>query len=456
MRRILLSLSVVASLHADGMFDGFVDMAEDFAGVADAFKGVVHEVTKPKDEQPKLTLEGKVSAATTYNYNSEQATQNSNDLSGLSSLKLSADLNLEFKINKDHKLYGELKAYYDDIYNIRTSNYPNVPSTYKEMVEIGEAYIQGKINQNFDYKIGRQIVVWGNSDSLRVTDMLNPLDSRNPGITDIEDLRLPVGMVKLDWYFDEWQLGIIDIYEQRFTKMPQYGSGYINFDLPTINIPSYDQQFAVNLVGRFSSYDVSFYLADVFYDSYYLDITQSGSSYLKSLELSRVQMAGASTNIAIGGVLLKLETAFLNNVSFSDTLPPTVVSHGTKDVLKALIGFDYLITDGMISIEISDSHIFDYVSTLDSAPFNTKEDTISYTLRYNQSFINNKLGINFMAMLQGYQGENGGYQRGWISYDYSDDIDYEVGIVDYIGGESYLYEGMKHNDKIYVSGRYSF
>ena len=443
MRRILFSLTAIASLYGDDMFDGFADMAN-------AFQGVVHEVTKPKEERPKLTLEGRVSAATTYNYNSEQATQNSNDLSGLSSLKLSADLNLEFKLNKEHKLYGELKAYYDDIYNIRSANYPNIPTTYKEEVEIGEAYIQGKINQNFDYKIGRQIVVWGNSDSLRITDMLNPLDNRNPGITDIEDLRLPVGMVKLDWYFDVWQIGLIDIYEQRFTKMPEYGSGYIGFDLPTINIPSYDQQFALSATGRFASYDLSFYLADVFYDSYYLE--KAGSSL--SLELKRVQMAGASTNIAVGGVLLKLEGAFLNNVQLSDTY--TGVSHSPKDIAKLLIGFDYLITDGMISVEMSDSHIFDYVSTLDSVPFNTKVDTFSYTFRYNQSFMNNQLGVNYMVMLQGYHGENGGFQRGWISYDYSDDIDYEIGVVDYIGGESYIYEGMKNNDKIYLSGRYSF
>ena len=36
-------------------------------------------------------------------------------------------------------------------------------------------------------------------DNLRVTDVLNPMDLRVPGLTDIDDLRLPVTMIKLDY-----------------------------------------------------------------------------------------------------------------------------------------------------------------------------------------------------------------------------------------------------------------
>ena len=52
-------------------------------------------------------------------------------------------------------------------------------------------------------KLGRQIVNWGRSDTVRVLDVINPLDNREPGLVDIEDLRLPVTMARVD-YFPKW------------------------------------------------------------------------------------------------------------------------------------------------------------------------------------------------------------------------------------------------------------
>ncbi len=53
-------------------------------------------------------------------------------------------------------------------------------------------------------KVGRQIVIWGRSESLRVLDVLNPLDNREAGRVDIEDLRRPLAMVRVDAYQKLW------------------------------------------------------------------------------------------------------------------------------------------------------------------------------------------------------------------------------------------------------------
>ena len=474
MKKIVLSFVLVASLFGEGEDEFGDDFSEEFA---------IQDVASTKAASPKQAIDltkkenflddflegfnykGKISLLSAYNYIDDIELTNGNDIRGLSSFRLFAILEAGYKINKNHKLLVQGKAYYDDVYSLNSANYPNIPETYEEEIRLGEAYLTGTINENMDYKIGRQIVVWGKSDSLRVADILNPMDNRNPGITDIENLRLPVGMIKLDWYDGDWNFGVIDIFEQRFSKMPKYGSGYISLSLPDITMPDNKQQIALYANGRFNGWDLSLYGADKYNDQFYLDanlvMSKTGASITKELKIDRVQIVGTSANAVAGPFLLKAEVVYLKGVQYSDTIdtdskPPEISSYDEKDVLNSLLGVDLMINDGTISFEISDSHIYDYESSMSSDPFKQKEDTIIYSARYSQSFFHDKLSINYLTLLQGKELEGGGFQRAWTNYKQSDNFSYDVGVVEYIGGDSFFYEGMKDSDKVFVNAKYSF
>ena len=123
-------------------------------------------------------------------------------------------------------------------------------------------YIQGSLTKSLDVKIGRQIVVWGKSDNIRVTDVLNPLDIREPGLTDIEDLRLPVTMSRLDYYIGDWSLTGIAIHEIRFNKRPEYGSDFYPGSQPPPHEDKPDHcgnntEYAVAINTAFSNRQVS-------------------------------------------------------------------------------------------------------------------------------------------------------------------------------------------------------
>ena len=90
------------------------------------------------------------------------------------------------------------------------------------------------ITNNFDLKAGRQIVVWGRMDNIRVNDVLNPLDLRIPGLTDIEDLRLPVFMTRVDYYLANIALTGYLIHERRYRishALRLRGTGFENASL---------------------------------------------------------------------------------------------------------------------------------------------------------------------------------------------------------------------------------
>ncbi len=182
-------------------------------------------------------------------------------------------------------------------------------------VELFDAFVEGKISSNLDYKIGRQVVVWGRSDSIRVTDILNPIDNRTPAMVDIEDLRLPVAMAKFDYFIGDWQITPIAIFEQRFSKMPPVGSEF-NPLLIEIEDREYDDiSYALSVSGEFSGWDISFYGADTHSDEGYLDI---GVNSIERVH-NRVKMVGSAINILTGSWLFKGEFAYFDGLKYSST-----------------------------------------------------------------------------------------------------------------------------------------
>lgn len=186
-----------------------------------------------------------------------------------------------------------------------------------------KAYLQGKITDSLDIKTGRQIVVWGKSDNIRATDILNPLDLRVPGTTDIEDLRLPVCMTKVDYYLGDWSLSAIAVHEHRFNKLPEFGSDFFTQDapLPHESIPAdtfENTEYAASLNGIFTGWDIAFYYADYYEDTPYLKISSVGGLPLAELRHAHQTMAGADFNITFGNFLLKSEAAWFKGVRFSD------------------------------------------------------------------------------------------------------------------------------------------
>ena len=153
---------------------------------------------------------------------------NETDWRGLSSLRSEVMLEVDTNLGKNWSTRISGQAAYDAAYDIngRDSYTNDVQDNYISEVELLETYVQGSLLKYLDVKAGRQIVVWGSLDNIRVTDILNPLNLREIGATDIEDLRLPVNMLKIDGYLFNWTLTGIAIPEIRFNKNPEYGSDF--------------------------------------------------------------------------------------------------------------------------------------------------------------------------------------------------------------------------------------
>ena len=69
--------------------------------------------------------------------------------------------------------------------------------------ELRELYLE-IVQGDFDLRVGRQQVVWGESLGLRILDVINPQDFREFILDDFIDARIPLWGARLDYTFDDW------------------------------------------------------------------------------------------------------------------------------------------------------------------------------------------------------------------------------------------------------------
>ena len=381
--------------------------AEDGFDDDDGFGDDEIVVEKVKNtEDTNFTYNGSLKYSSNYSYVDEDH---------LTSSKISADLNLEYQLNKTYKIKSTLKAYED--FKSTVSKKED-----DKDFDINELYIQGALSSNIDIKAGRQIVVWGKSDNIRIVDTLNSMDLSTPAMTDIKDLRLGRAMSKLDYYINDWSLSTIILHENRYSTLPKFGSEYttpnktqydkMQTEEPSDNLENSGIAFSLN--GNLQGQDIAFYASNQYVDN----------------KTYRSNMLGFAYNIVKNSFLLKTEMAYFDNYD-SDTI---------KAKTDALAGVEYNgINDGSISFEVAN-----------------KDKTIQYALRFTKSYLNDTLDFTTLFSGYGKNCEDGAFTRVWVNYAYDDDISLTFGVVDYISGDDPRFDLIKDNDRVFGSVKYSF
>ena len=206
---------------------GFDTTPADLAGVDSS------DISLVEQEPSWYSFSGYTSLLGAYNYaqKSESIVAPGDmpmDFSGLSRARAKGGLTLEMKHGDNWRSKFDVIAWYDASWAINgRENYTqDVLDVYESFFDIKDVYVHGSLTQSLDLKFGRQVVIWGKSDSIRITDVINPLDNREAGMVDIEDLRLSEVMTRLDYYFGDWGLSGIIIHEPRLEIEAAFGSDY--------------------------------------------------------------------------------------------------------------------------------------------------------------------------------------------------------------------------------------
>jgi hypothetical protein len=435
--------------ESSGDLDDALGGFGDDTGVAGNTSGLV-----AADHLPEwLKLSGGLSLPVSYNFSHHRPDPGTTDHRGFSKLRTSVDLDADVKLGGDWLARLGGKAFYDAVYSLRDrQEYSDqVLDEYEDEWQITEAYIQGSPGDNLDVKLGSQIVVWGKSDNIRVTDILNPLDNREPGLVDIRDLRQPVAMSKVDYYLGDWNVSGIISHELRFHKVPVFGNDFYPAPMPAPSEEKYsvgwdNQEFALAANGIFQGWDLSFYGGYLYEDQSHLEMASSGPV----LTHSRIGMLGSALNIAKGNWLLKGEAAYLDGLEYS-------IDVGKKNRLDALLGAEYQgFSETVVSLELVNRHIMAFDDRLEKAPVYERQDEFQYVLRISRDLYHDTLQLTALFSTYGVTGNGGAFQRFTAVYDWTDAITMTVGLIAYQDGDKAMFQDISDNDRLFCELRYSF
>jgi len=429
----------------DEVLEGFDD------GTAPGTTGT-EDTAVPK----KWELDGSFAFSMAYNYAHDPPAEGQADYRGLSALRGKVDLDLDLVLPREWKARVGGHAYYDAVCSARgRSDYTDeVLDSSEEEAEFNEVYLQGSLSESVDLKVGRQIVVWGKSDNIRVTDLLNPLDRREPGMVDIRYLRLPLTMTRVDYYFGNWDLSGILIHEVRSSKRPAFGSDFFSSSSPAPpeRRPATaleNTQYAAALSGTFGAWDIAFYLADVWDDRSHTQV--NAVSLEQERRHNRVHLAGAAANLAKGNWLFKAEAACLDQLRYS------AAPDRRKTRYDILAGVEYRgFPDTTISLEAVNRHLAGFEEGMGDPPDSAQENEFQSALRLTRDFRHDTLRLRYLLSLFGLDGSDGGFQRLWIEHDLNDSVKVTAGVVDYKTGDAPPFSSIGDSYRVFAELRYSF
>lgn len=75
-------------------------------------------------------------------------------------------------------------------------------------------------NPHWDIRAGKQIISWGVADGLRVTDLISPMDYTEFLAQDYDDIRIPVGALRVRFIHGSWNLEAVAVPVAEFFKLP--------------------------------------------------------------------------------------------------------------------------------------------------------------------------------------------------------------------------------------------
>ena len=330
------------------------DKATDPAAAAAVVESVASEVA-PQDFSVSAGLDGGQESQASFwskwrftGYLKNETAYRVREPRSITKIRNIAYLNAQYPISKAIKFNYTGWAYYDLAYDLfdyrtiaaRSERNSQEPLVFAEtlprekdspVAETRELYLDFFL-KNLDIRAGKQYVVWGVLEGVRITDEINPIDFRELILPDLLDYRIPLWTVKLDHYRGDTTYQLVWIPDIQFHKPAPRGSEWellqdIRDDQGTV-LTKYPKSFALEnselgLKVNTNIFDTEvslsyFYTWDdfpVIFRTARVDQTPNNPPILFPT-YTRMHMYGTTVVKQVGPVIVKTEVAYVTDKYF--------------------------------------------------------------------------------------------------------------------------------------------
>jgi len=329
-------------------------------------------------------------------------------------------------------------------------------------IKLRELYLETNWNDTY-LTIGKQQIVWGKADGLKVLDVVNPQNFQEFVLDDFDDSRIPLWSINVEIPFSETLLQLILIPDQTYNKFAKQGTLYgftsplvspaipasTNVVLQPLKKPDHaiqDSDIAIRVSSFLNGWDVTLNYLYHYFDTpvFFRDIDLTMTIPLVTLkpEYKRSHLLGGSFSNAFGSLTLRGELAYSFNRYYSINDINNVDGVIQSDEFAYVLGFDWQgIENTFISVQLFQTYIFKDNPGL----FQDQLDT-TLTFLYRQTFYNETL--SFDTLLLHNINNDDGLLRPKVKYQIQDDTNIWLGFDIFYGDNNGLFGQFDETDRI--------
>lgn len=338
-------------------------------------------------------------------------------------------------------------------------------------LHLRELFFDGEVRGSF-WRIGKQQVVWGQADGLKVLDVVNPQSFREFILDDFEDSRIPLWMLNIDIPTGEnGSVQLLWVPDNSYHEFAEDGTQFqITSELLLPAIATNQTVLAVSQtkpesiysdsdVGiRFSNFvngwDYTLNYFYHFHDSPVVFQTERQHGIDIDSTYRRNHLIGASASNTFGDFTFRAEVGF-NSDTYHYTLPTDLGNnqgvHNSQEI-SSVVGLDWQGLDNtLLSVQWFQSRLLDYPSNKDI--IRDQQNNIASFL-YQQTFNNEIITVDLLA-LHSFNDKEGSVQL-TLSYQWQSDITLWLGSDIFYGDQNGLFGQFSNNDRLTIGWQWGF
>lgn len=327
-------------------------------------------------------------------------------------------------------------------------------------LELREAYVDTEIGSSF-LRLGKQQVVWGQADGLKVLDVLNPQSFREFILDDFEDSRIPLWMVNAEFPIGKTMLQLLWIPDTTYDDIPEPGATFA-FTSPLIvpEIPPgipvamepldrpddfiQDSDLAAKLSVFVGGWDLSINYAYHYFDRPVIrrQITASGVTVHQNYE--RTHLVGGTLSNVFGDFTFRGEVGFSSDRYFLTNNVADADGIANSGELSYVVGLDYQgWRNWFVSTQLFQSIVTDHTRGLIRDDVDT-----TLTLLLRRDFLNDALQVETLVIQS--LNQNDGVLQASMTYELRSNTRLHVGADFFYGKPEGLFGQFDKNDRISV------
>jgi hypothetical protein len=289
------------------------------------------------------------------------------------------------------------RADYDAVYDLHGGFYPSdVRRDQRFNLTLRENYIDFG-SGNWDFRLGRQHVVWGEMVGLFFADVVSALESREFILPEFDIMRIPQWAVRAEYFKDDYHAELLWVPVASYDEIgkpgaeffpaappapPGYATRYRHESRPTRNLSNANYGLRAGTLKNGWDISAFYYASMANTPTFYRQIIAAPQTFVYQARHDRIHQIGGTVAKDLGAMVFKGEGVYTHGRRFNVSRLTDDNGVVRQSTLDWALGLDFpLPSDTRLNLQVFQRVFFDY----DQDIYSDKRES-GYSVLLNRKF----------------------------------------------------------------------